>query len=141
MKLYGWSTIIDPILQGPGKNKMKTLKIYGYASSCQVRNKQNAYPNEHACKRGCCHATGHGTLSGLCGREEVLVTLAAVSDFSYAWGLLEPYTAALQAQVDLLALDHTLHCASLRLHFHQKPNLKSPCLAAADAPPGGRLFA
>lgn len=65
-----------------------------------------------SCKRACCPAHGHATLLGLCGREEVLVTLAAVSDFSFAWGLLEPYTAALQAQVVLSSLDHTLHAST-----------------------------
>ena len=32
-------------------------------------------------------------------REEVLATLATVSDFSYAWGIIDAYTPVLQAQV------------------------------------------
>ena len=32
-------------------------------------------------------------------RDEVLVTLATVSDFSYAWGIVDAYTPVLQAQV------------------------------------------
>lgn len=34
-------------------------------------------------------------------REEVLATLGAVSDFSFSWGLMDTYTAALQNQASM----------------------------------------
>ncbi len=41
------------------------------------------------------------------GREEVLATLGAVSDFSFSWGLMDRYTSALQAQARNLSLSQT----------------------------------
>ena len=37
-------------------------------------------------------------------RDEVLATLTTVSDFSYAWGIIDAYTPVLQAQVTSLPL-------------------------------------
>ena len=37
-------------------------------------------------------------------RDEVLATLTTVSDFSYAWGIIDAYTPVLQAQVTPLPL-------------------------------------
>lgn len=35
-------------------------------------------------------------------RDEVLATLTTVSDFSYAWGIIDTYTPVLQAQVNIM---------------------------------------
>jgi hypothetical protein len=63
---------------------------------------------------GCCGArageTGgleHGLVFRGCSdgesvrppREELMTTLVAISDFSFAWGIVDTYTPLLQAQV------------------------------------------
>ena len=37
-------------------------------------------------------------------REELLATLTALADFSYGWGLLDPYLPRLQAAVSITSM-------------------------------------
>ncbi len=56
-------------------------------------------------------------------REEVLATLAAVSDFSYAWGIIDVYTPVLQAQV---CSTSTAHSCNVSVSY-MRPVVKARC--------------
>ena len=43
-------------------------------------------------------------------RPEVLLSLAAVADFGYAWGLLQAHVPRLHALVSVASQHHRVHC-------------------------------